>query len=98
MGATGACYVPDTIRDLVCVTRCSCAPGAGDDYWQDMLNAAHTLAARGDWRRPLSEISKRPSLHPPRYAQFREARGRPAWPCLRRRRRLAIVCVNVLVR
>jgi len=40
------------------------------EYRQDMLNAARTLAARGDWQALVSKISNAPKPDHARYAQF----------------------------
>ncbi|HET8941714.1 MAG TPA: aromatic amino acid lyase, partial [Rudaea sp.] len=40
------------------------------EYRQDMLNAARTLAARGDWQALARKISGAPASNSPHYAQF----------------------------
>jgi histidine ammonia-lyase len=71
MGANEARHVLDMTDDLAHVLALELYTGAQAlEYRQDMLNAARTLAARGDWQALVSKISNAPKPDHARYAQF----------------------------
>jgi len=71
MGANEARHVLDMTEDLAHVLALELYTAAQAlEYRQDMLNAARTLAARGDWQALVSKISNVPKPDHPRYAQF----------------------------
>jgi histidine ammonia-lyase len=71
MGANEARHVLDMTDDLTHVLALELYTAAQAlEYRQDMLNAARTLAARGDWQALVSKISNAPKPDHARYAQF----------------------------
>ena len=71
MGANEARHVLDMTDDLTHVLALELYTAAQAlEYRQDMLNAARTLAARGDWQALVSKISNAPKSDHARYAQF----------------------------
>ncbi len=71
MGANEARHVLDMTEDLAHVLALELYTAAQAlEYRQDMLNAARTLAARGDWQALVSKISNAPKPDHARYAQF----------------------------
>ena len=71
MGANEARHVLDMTEDLAHVLALELYTAAQAlEYRQDMLNAARTLAARGDWQALASKIANAPKPDHPRYAQF----------------------------
>ena len=71
MGANEARHVLDMTEDLAHVLALEMYTAAQAlEYRQDMLNAARTLAARGDWQALVSKISNAPKPDHARYAQF----------------------------
>jgi histidine ammonia-lyase len=71
MGANEARHVLDMTEDLAHVLALELYTAAQAlEYRQDMLNAARTLAARGDWQALVSKVSNAPRPDHARYAQF----------------------------
>ena len=71
MGANEARHVLDMTGDLAHVLALEMYTAAQAlEYRQDMLNAARTLAARGDWQALVAKISNAPKSDHARYAQF----------------------------
>ncbi|HET7065836.1 MAG TPA: aromatic amino acid lyase [Rudaea sp.] len=71
MGANEARHVLDMTEDLSHVLALELYTAAQAlEYRQDMLNAARTLAARGDWQALVTKISNAPKSDHARYAQF----------------------------
>jgi histidine ammonia-lyase len=71
MGTNEARHVLDMTDDLAHVLALELYTAAQAlEYRQDMLNAARTLAARGDWQALVSKISNAPRPDHARYAQF----------------------------
>jgi histidine ammonia-lyase len=71
MGANEARHVLDMTDDLAYVLALELYTAAQAlEYRQDMLNAARTLAARGDWLSLAAKISNAPKPDHARYAQF----------------------------
>lgn len=77
MGANEARHVLDMLDDLSHVLALELYTAAQAlEYRQDMLNAARTLAARGDWQAIARKISGAPEKSHADYAQFeREVQG-----------------------
>jgi len=71
MGANEARHVLDMTDDLAHVLALELYTAAQAlEYRQDMLNAARTLAARGDWQALARKIAGAPTPDSPHYAQF----------------------------
>jgi histidine ammonia-lyase len=71
MGANEARHVLEMTDDLAHVLALELYTAAQAlEYRQSMLNAARTLAARGDWRALASKVSGAPSPDQPHHAQF----------------------------
>jgi histidine ammonia-lyase len=71
MGTNEARHVLEMIEDLSHVLALEMYTAAQAlEYRQDMLNAARTLAARGDWQALASKISGAPKPEHAAYAQF----------------------------
>jgi histidine ammonia-lyase len=71
MGANEARHVLDMTDDLAHVLALELYTAAQAlEYRQDMLNAARTLAARGDWEALASKVSGAPKPDHARYPQF----------------------------
>jgi histidine ammonia-lyase len=71
MGANEARHVLEMTEDLAHVLALELYTAAQAlEYRQDMLNAARTLAARGDWRALATKIHGAPSADHPGYGQF----------------------------
>jgi histidine ammonia-lyase len=71
MGANEARHVLDMTEDLAHVLALELYTAAQAlEYRQDMLNAARTLASRGDWQALVSKISNAPKPDHARYPQF----------------------------
>ena len=71
MGANEARHVLDMSEDLAHVLALEMYTAAQAlEYRQDMLNAARTLAARGDWQALARKISGAPLPGQPHHAQF----------------------------
>jgi histidine ammonia-lyase len=77
MGANEARHVLEMTEDLAHVLALELYTAAQAlEYRQDMLNAARTLAARGDWRSLATKIHGAPNADHPGYRQFEsEVRG-----------------------
>jgi histidine ammonia-lyase len=77
MGANEARHVLDMTEDLAHVLALEMYTAAQAlEYRQDMLNAARTLAARGDWRSLAGKVSGAPRPDHASHAQFEsEARA-----------------------
>jgi histidine ammonia-lyase len=73
MGANEARHVLEMCEDLNHVLALELYTAAQAlEYRQDMLNAARTLAQRGDWRALAAKVSNAPLPEHPQYATFRE--------------------------
>ena len=71
MGANEARHVLDMTEDLGHVIALELYTAAQAlEYRQDMLNAARTLAQRGDWQALASKVSGAPRADHPSYARF----------------------------
>jgi histidine ammonia-lyase len=71
MGTNEARHVLEMIEDLAHVIALEMYTAAQAlEYRQDMLNAARTLAARGDWQALAAKISGAPRPEHESYAQF----------------------------
>ena len=71
MGTNEARHVLEMTEDLAHVLALELYTAAQAlEYRQDMLNAARTLAARGDWQALASKISASPAQDSPQRAQF----------------------------
>ena len=71
MGANEARHVLEMTEDLAHVLALELYTAAQAlEYRQDMLNAARTLAARGDWRSLATKIHGAPNADHPGYGQF----------------------------
>jgi len=71
MGANEARHVLEMTEDLAHVLALELYTAAQAlEYRQDMLNAARTLAARGDWRSLATKIHGAPNADHPGYRQF----------------------------
>jgi histidine ammonia-lyase len=71
MGANEARHVLDMTEDLAHVLALELYTAAQAlEYRQDMLNAARTLAARGDWKALAAKVSAAPATEHAHYAQF----------------------------
>ena len=71
MGANEARHVLDMTEDLAHVLALELYTAAQAlEYRQDMLNAARTLAARGDWKTLAAKVSGAPAVGHAHYAQF----------------------------
>ncbi len=71
MGANEARHVLDMTEDLSHVLALELYTAAQAlEYRQDMLNAARTLASRGDWQALAKKISGAPPTDSPHYKQF----------------------------
>jgi histidine ammonia-lyase len=71
MGANEARHVLEMTEDLAHVLALELYTAAQAlEYRQDMLNAARTLAARGDWRALAAKVSGAPPTGHAQYAQF----------------------------
>jgi histidine ammonia-lyase len=71
MGANEARHVLDMTEDLAHVLALELYTAAQAlEYRQDMLNAARTLAARGDWQALAMKVSAAPAPGHAHYAQF----------------------------
>jgi histidine ammonia-lyase len=71
MGANEARHVFEMTEDLAHVLALELYTAAQAlEYRQDMLNAARTLAARGDWRSLATKIHNAPNADHPGYQQF----------------------------
>jgi histidine ammonia-lyase len=71
MGANEARHVLDMTEDLSHVLALELYTAAQAlEYRQDMLNAARTLAARGDWQALATKIHGAPNADHPAYRQF----------------------------
>jgi histidine ammonia-lyase len=71
MGANEARHVLDMTEDLAHVLALELYTAAQAlEYRQDMLNAARTLAARGDWKALAAKVSGAPAAEHAHYAQF----------------------------
>jgi histidine ammonia-lyase len=76
MGANEARHVLDMTEDLAHVLALELYTAAQAlEYRQDMLNAARTLAARGDWQALAAKIGGAPRPEQASYARFREEVG-----------------------
>jgi histidine ammonia-lyase len=77
MGTNEARHVLDMLDDLAHVLALELYTAAQAlEYRQDMLNAARTLAARGDWQALAAKIAGAPKPDHPSHAQFeREVRA-----------------------
>ena len=77
MGANEARHVLDMTEDLAHVIALELYTAAQAlEYRQDMLNAARTLAARGDWQALAAKIHGAPKPDHASYPQFeREVRA-----------------------
>ena len=72
MGANEARHVLEMTADLGHVLALEMYTAAQAlEYRQDMLNAARTLAQRGDWQALAAKVSNAPSPEHPQHAQFR---------------------------
>ncbi len=73
MGANEIRHVLDMLDDLSHVLALELYTAAQAlEYRQDMLNAARTLAARGDWRTLAGKISNAPASDHASFVQFKE--------------------------
>ena len=73
MGANEARHVLDMTEDLAHVLALEMYTAAQAlEYRQDMLNAARTLAKRGDWQALASKVQGAPKPEQPSYPQFRD--------------------------
>jgi histidine ammonia-lyase len=73
MGANETRHVLDMLDDLSHVLALELYTAAQAlEYRQDMLNAARTLAARGDWKTLAGKISNAPSKDHASFAQFEQ--------------------------
>jgi histidine ammonia-lyase len=71
MGANEARHVFEMTEDLAHVLALELYTAAQAlEYRQDMLNAARTLAARGDWRSLAAKVHNAPNADHPGYQQF----------------------------
>jgi len=71
MGANEARHVLDMTEDLAHVIALELYTAAQAlEYRQDMLNAARTLASRGDWHALASKVSGAPATGHAHHAQF----------------------------
>ena len=71
MGTNEARHVLDMTEDLGHVIALELYTAAQAlEYRQDMLNAARTLAKRGDWQALASKVSGAPRVDHPAYARF----------------------------
>ncbi|HET8899917.1 MAG TPA: aromatic amino acid lyase [Rhodanobacteraceae bacterium] len=71
MGANEARHVLEMTEDLGHVLALELYTAAQAlDYRQDMLNAAHLLASKGDWQRLAAKISNAPHADHPSRAEF----------------------------
>jgi len=71
MGANEARHVLDMTDDLAHVLALELYTAAQAlEYRQDMLNAARTLAARGDWQALARKVAGAPAPDSPHFAQF----------------------------
>ena len=71
MGANEARHVLEMTEDLSHVLALELYTAAQAlEYRQDMLNAARTLAARGDWQALAAKVGGAPKPEHPSYAQF----------------------------
>jgi histidine ammonia-lyase len=71
MGANEARHVLDMTEDLAHVLALELYTAAQAlEYRRDMLNAARTLAARGDWKALANKVSGAPAAEHTHYAQF----------------------------
>jgi histidine ammonia-lyase len=76
MGANEARHVLEMTEDLAHVLALELYTAAQAlEYRQDMLNAARTLAARGDWQALARKIANAPAPTDPGYAQFQAEVG-----------------------
>jgi histidine ammonia-lyase len=76
MGANEARHVLDMTEDLAHVLALELYTAAQAlEYRQDMLNAARTLAARGDWQALAAKIGGAPRPEQASFARFREEVG-----------------------
>ncbi|UXI67114.1 HAL/PAL/TAL family ammonia-lyase [Tahibacter amnicola] len=73
MGANEARHVLEMVDDLSHVLAMELYTAAQAlEYRQDMLNAARTLAVRGDWQAMAAKVQGAPSADSPEFAQFRD--------------------------
>jgi len=73
MGANEARHVLDMTEDLTHVLALELYTAAQAlEYRQDMLNAARTLAARGDWQALAHKVANAPAPDHASYAQFKD--------------------------
>jgi len=76
MGANEARHVLDMTEDLTHVLALELYTAAQAlEYRQDMLNAARTLAARGDWQALARKVANAPAPGHAAYAQFKDEVG-----------------------
>jgi histidine ammonia-lyase len=73
MGANEARHVLDMLDDLSHVLALELYTAAQAlEYRQDMLNAARTLASRGDWKAIAAKVGNAPQPEHPHHAQFKD--------------------------